>query len=211
MWTIAAMSSPRSLAVSVPLALAVAACGGKRDDASAGQPGAPAGKAPAPAHPAAAADPFTPRDVSGAALAKVDDAIGAVGFSIDLPSGLVREAKDAYVTWSWPDGMFNAPSITVQLIDVPPASLEAAVAAAKLTSDPELVVATQEAVPGGFLVSVHRPDDRFLSTDLSRGVADGKALRCSVTARTGDKQGPIPARAATMKLAETICRSLTPR
>jgi hypothetical protein len=83
--------------------------------------------------------------------------VPGVAFAIELPTGLVREAKDAYVNWTWPDGTFNAPSITVMAIELPPADLAAAVTSAKRTSDPELVVATQREVDGGFLVSVPHP------------------------------------------------------
>lgn len=183
------------------------ACGGKRDDAAPSKAGA--GAAPVPtARPAD--DPFTPRDVSGAALVRVEDAVPGVPFSIELPAGLVREAKGPYVTWSWPDGTFNAPTITVMTVDQPPATLEVAVQLAKATSDPELVVATQQQVHDGFLISVHRPDDHFLSTELTRSFG-GTPLRCSVIYRTTAKQGPIPARAQTTTLAETICVSLSPR
>jgi hypothetical protein len=202
----------RSLRPLLFVALTLGACGDKRDDASATKP---TGAAPPPtaAKPAAKPptdDPFTPRDVSGATLAKVEDTVPGVAFAIELPTGLVREAKDAYVNWTWPDGTFNAPSITVMAIELPPADLAAAVASAKRTSDPELVVATQREVDGGFLVSVHTPDDRYLSTKLHRTVG-GKALECSVVHRTSSKQGPIPARAATTALAEKICTSLTGR
>ncbi|MBK7198291.1 MAG: hypothetical protein IPH80_38045 [Myxococcales bacterium] len=83
-------------------------------------------------------------------------------------------------------------------------------AAAKLTSDPALVVATQQQVHDGFLVSVHRPDDHYMATELTRTFG-GQALRCLVVYRTTAKQGPIPARALTTTLAETICVSLAPR
>jgi len=185
--------------------LALGACG-QRDDAVPPQAGA---AAPVP-KATLAADPFTPRDVSRAALVRVEDAVPGAPFAIELPTGLVREAKGAYVTWRWPDGTFNAPSITVMTVDRPPATLEAAVAAAKLTSDPALVVATQQQVHDGFLVSVHRPDDHYMATELTRTFG-GQALRCSVVYRTTAKQGPIPARALTTTLAETICVSLAPR
>lgn len=202
----------RSIPALLLSVLATLACGDKRDDAAATKPGesVPAAK-PAAAKPAAPADdPFTPRDVSGSTLARVEDTVPGVAFALELPTGLVREAKDAYVNWTWPDGTFNAPSITVMTIELPPADLEAAVRSAKLTSDPELIVATQEVVPDGFLVSVHTPDDRFLSTTVTRTLG-GKAVRCSVSYRTTAKQDPIPARAATTALAEKICRSLAAR
>ncbi len=201
-------------ALLLSVAATLGACGDKRDDAAATKPGGstpPTAAKPAAAKPAAPADdPFTPRDVSGSTLARVEDTLPGVPFALELPTGLVREAKDAYVNWTWPDGTFNAPSITVMALELPPADLEAAVMSAKLTSDPELVVATQEVVPDGFLVSVHTPDDRFLSTTVTRTLG-GKAVRCSVSYRTTAKQGPIPARAATTALAEKICRSLAAR
>ncbi len=197
----------RSLIRRSVILLGLVACSGKSDDA---KPAAGTAKAAPTGKAAPAADPFTPRDVSGVALARVEDAVVGVPFAIDLPTGLVREAKDAYVNWTWPDGMFNAPSITVQVLELPPATLEAAVSAAKFTSDAELVVATQQAVPDGFLVSVHRADDHYLSTELTRTIG-GKALRCAIVHRTTAKQGPIPARAATTALAEKICGSLAAR
>ena len=198
---------PRTLAV-LTLSLALTACGGKRDDAK------PNGTGPtttvAKPKPKSADDPFTLRDVSATALARVEDTVPGVPFAIDLPAGLVRDAKDAYVNWTWPDGMFNAPSITVMILDFPPTDLEAAVAAARSTSDPTLTVATQQPVTDGFLVSVHTPDDLFLSTELTRAIG-GKTLQCSVIQRATAKQGPIPARAATTALAEKICQSLVAR
>lgn len=201
---------PRLPAARLALVLVLAACGGTRDDPAASK--ASAGSAAGAPRPGArpADDPFTPRDVSRVALVRVEDAVPGAPFSIELPAGLVREAKDAYVNWTWPDGTFNAPSITVMSAELPPATLEAAVAAAKLTSDPELIVATQQQVQDGFLVSVHRPDDHYLATELTRTFG-GKPLRCSVVYRTTAKQGPIPARAQTLTLAETICVSLAPR
>lgn len=195
--------------VTLPVALALLACGGKRDDAKPAAAGSGSGAAPV-AKAKAADDPFTLRDLSATALVRVEDTVPGVPFAIEIPAGLVRDAKDAYVNWTWPDGMFNAPSITVMILDLPPAGLEGAVAAARTTSDPALTVATQTVVPDGFLVSVHTPDDRFLSTELTRTIA-GKAVRCSVVQRATAKQGPIPARAATTALAEKICQSLVAR
>jgi hypothetical protein len=183
--------------------LALGACS-QRDDAVPPQAGA---AAPVP-KATLAADPFTPRDVSRAALVRVgtrcrravrDRAADRAG-----PRGQGAPSPGAG------DGTFNAPSITVMTVDRPPATLEAAVAAAKLTSDPALVVATQQQVHDGFLVSVHRPDDHYMATELTRTFG-GQALRCLVVYRTTAKQGPIPARALTTTLAETICVSLAPR
>lgn len=200
---------PRTLAI-LSCSLVLVACGGKRDDAAPGSAGSAAAKPASAPKAKPADDPFALRDLSGTALARVEDTVPGVPFAIELPAGLVRDAKDAYVNWTWPDGMFNAPSITVMILDFPPTDLAAAVAAARMTSDPALTVATQTQVPDGFLVSVHTPDDLFLSTELTRTIA-GKAVRCSVVQRATAKQGPIPARAATTALAEKICQSLVAR
>lgn len=165
------------------IVLALGACRGSRDD--------------------------PPRDVSALPLGRVEDAVPGRPFAIDLPAGLVREATGAAVTWRWPAGAGAAPSITVTRVDVP-ATLDAAVAAARLTSDPALVIATQQQVHDGYLISVYRPDDRYLATESTRTFG-GTALRCSVVERTSASQGPIPARAQTIALAETICVSLAPR
>lgn len=205
--------APRSTrAVALVLVLGVAsACGAKRDERAAKDGTPPATPAPAAKPTAAPRGSAAPGDYSRVTLARGDDSVAGVGFAIELPGGLSREVDGPSVSWAWPDAPLSAPMILVTLLDLPaPTTLDDAVFEAKLTGDPELVVDTQREVPGGFLVSVHTPDDRYLGIDLWRTRGD-KALKCGVTHRQAAEEPPIPNRAATAAWAEQVCLSLAPR
>ena len=186
-----------SIRAALVLTLGVAAaCGAKRDERAA-KDGTPIAT-PAPAAKPAAVPRGTtvPADYSRVTLARVDDEVAGVGYSIDLPAGLAREVEDASVQWTWPDAPLSAPSISITVLDGPaPATLDEAVGDASLTSDQDLVVDTQRQVPGGFLVAVHTAEDRYFAIDVWRTNA-GKVLRCNTSHRLAAGEPPIPNRAA---------------
>jgi hypothetical protein len=182
---------------------------------SGGAPPSDAGKAgPAPA--AKPADEL--KDRSQAAPVPTKETMAGVGFSVDVPAGLKREAndKDKWINWTFTDGNpFKDPSITVTVSDpvMVPQDLDALVRSATMMSQdkPPLVVSKQEQLPGGgILVIAERADGQYFKLEAIHRSGD-KVVRCSVSQRTGTgrpNDAAIPNFAGTKTWAEKICGSL---
>lgn len=152
-------------------------------------------------------------DHSREPLTRVHDTVQGVAFSIDLPAGLEREAKDAYVHWTMGGNSFLEPAITVMKLDGAsfPATVDEAAERALLIKDEERVVPSKRATAQGFLVSTQRPDGQFLEVtcNVKKGdtILEGTWIQRTGTGRSTDQ--PIPSLDATRAWAEQICGSLT--
>lgn len=194
----------------------------------AGPAGAGCKKEPSPSNKAASEKPAgkaagvakkppgpaeTPADWSGKPLAPVNDQVDGAAFAVHLPDGLKREEKKSdgtfpgYVTWNAKGNPFIAPGFTVQLDAMPPASLASAASQSTILN-PKLVVSRKEAIPGGFLVTVHEPEKRFIKVTAWRKTGAGKHLRITVTQRNSNA---IPNFAAQRGWMEKVAKSLAAR
>jgi hypothetical protein len=172
--------------------LAVACDGGKGDDDPKSVDDKPA-KADKPADDKPAASEESPIDKPSAdwptlAIAKVDDEVDGIKFSISLPPDkLKREVKagdgtfPGYVTWNGANFLMD-PSFTVQIDSFPPTDLEKA---AKLMHPQPAEVTRQEALEGGgFLVSFIEKNKEFISVRAWRtSPTTNKVLRVTVQVR----------------------------
>lgn len=124
------------------------------------------------------------------ALAKVDDEIDGVRFSLSLPSGwLGRKAlpradtAPPSVTWRGANPSMD-PSITVQIDDSPPATLAVAASEPLFHSQPTEVTRQEELEGGGFLISFVESDKDFASVVVWRtSAATHKVVRVNVHVR----------------------------
>lgn len=152
-------------------------------------------------------------DHSKEALTRVQDSVQGVSFSLELPAGLKREAKDAYVHWTMGGNSFLEPSITVMKVDGLsfPTSVDDAAERALRIKGEERTVPSKRATAQGFLVTTQRPDGQFLAVTchVKKGdaILEGSWMQRTGTGRSTDQ--PIPSLDATRAWAEQICGSLT--
>jgi hypothetical protein len=128
-------------------------------------------------------------------LAKVEDEVDGVKFTIALPEKLRREVKESdgtfpgYVTWNGANPLMD-PTFTVQIDSFPPADLDAA--ARKVDTHPQPAeVARKEQLPdGGMLLSFTETSKKFVSVRAwQTSASTQKVVR--VTLQVRDSQ-PIP-------------------
>jgi hypothetical protein len=138
---------------------------------------------------------------TGKDLKPVEGSVGGLGFSISLPEGLPKNgalSSETLVVWeARPAGSLT---ISVAKLSLPPATLKDAVARSGGLS----VVAKQEAIEGGFLVSGHSNNKELARVDVYKNGSEG-ALWCNATAsepsRLDEARGWL----------EKVCLSMAPR
>jgi hypothetical protein len=120
-------------------------------------------------------------DWSGKELKPVEASAGGLAFSITLPEGLKKNEKLSNETLvAWEAGQGGSLTIAVAKLSLPPATLKDAVA----RSGSDMVIAKQEAIDGGFLVSSHSNGKDKVKVDVYK-MAGGGALWCNAT-QAGD-------------------------
>jgi hypothetical protein len=141
-------------------------------------------------------------DWSGKELKPVEASAGGLAFSITLPEGLKKNEKLSNETLvAWEAGQGGSLTIAVAKLSLPPATLKDAVA----RSGSDMVIAKQEAIEGGFLVTSHSNGKEKVKVDVYK-MAGGGALWCNATQAGDVDAAKVDAAKAWL---EKVCLSMT--
>lgn len=143
-------------------------------------------------------------DWSGKEIKPVEASVGDVPFSIALPDGLKKNgalSSDTLLAWEAAEG--GSLTVAVAKLAMPPATLKDAVA----RSGGDMVVAKQEAIDGGFLVTAHSNAKDAVKVDVYKMV-DGGGLWCNAMQSGGVGEPKLEAAKAWL---EKVCLSVEPK
>lgn len=148
-------------------------------------------------------------DWSSKKLVAQDGAVDGVAFTIDVPDGLPRDARQGG-DWETEDPKFDqAPKIFTQTIDVDRIqSMKDAKYNATLDSASKTWV-RESARPDGWAVTYAEPDKTRIEAVTYRQVGSGpKYLKCKAVQAS---EKPLPSYDKTRAMLEAICESIKPK
>lgn len=143
-------------------------------------------------------------DWSSKEIKPVEASVGDVPFSISLPEGLKKNgtlSSDTLLAWEGAQG--GALTVAVAKLSLPPATLKDAVT----RSGGDMVVAKQEAIEGGFLVTTHSNAKDSFKVDVYKMVGGG-ALWCNAMQSGAVEESKLEGAKAWL---EKVCLSMTPK
>lgn len=146
-------------------------------------------------------------DWSGKELKPVEETVAGLSFTISLPDGLKKNdalSSETSIAWVSAGKSASSPSFSVAKLSLPPASLKDAVARSAGKDD---IVARQDAVEDGFIVTSHSKSRAMVKVDVYKTVGQ-EALWCSAMQAKDDG---IPKFDEAKGWLEKVCLSASPK